>query len=301
MTEPSSAFPPAQSVTVQVPATSANLGPGFDCLGLALNWRDSVIIEAAEDGFLAQVSGEGAGGVPTDRSHLVISSALAGLEDLGIVMPGLRVRSSNTIPHGRGLGSSSAAIVAGLAGAAALAGHRLDPTWLLGHAVRIEGHPDNVAPAVLGGFVLAYGQDSAVRAVRLPLAADVAGVAYIPSLPVATSTARGLLPASVPHVDAAANAARAALLVHALGTDPGLLYEATEDRLHQPYRARAMPASDALLTRLRGEGYAAVISGSGPTVLVLGRSADLDRLAGQERPGFAVRRVCPGAGVSFTA
>src|SRR5947209_19107611 len=117
---------PGETVTVEVPATSANLGPGFDCCGLALDWRDRITVEVTKQGYAAQVSGEGAGEVPTDRAHLVISSALRGLHDLAIEVPGLQISSHNTIPHGRGLGSSSAAIVAGLAAAAALAGHDPD-------------------------------------------------------------------------------------------------------------------------------------------------------------------------------
>jgi homoserine kinase len=227
----------------------------------------------------------------------VISSALTGLHDLGIEVAGLQVSSHNTIPHGCGLGSSSAAIVAGLAAAAALAGHDPDAGWLLDRAARIEGHPDNVAAAVLGGFVIAYAQESEVRAVRARLSADLAGVVCIPAARVATRAARNLLPATVAHADAAANAGRAALLVHAMGADLDLLYAATEDRLHQAYRAPVMPESHRLLIRLRSAGHAAVISGAGPTVLVLGRAADLDLFEGAEPPGFTLRAVRPGPGV----
>jgi homoserine kinase len=287
---------PGRTVAVDVPATSANLGPGFDCFGLALDWRDQVELVVTDSGFVAQVTGEGAGDVPTDRRHLIVSSALRGLADLDVRVPGLRVVSHNTIPHGRGLGSSSAAIVAGLAGALALAGRDLDPDWLLHHSAAIEGHPDNVAAAIHGGFVLAYGRDP-VRVAVGRLADEIAAVVWVPADPVATSLARGLLPPTVPHADAAANAGRAALLVHALASDPSLLLAATEDRLHQPYRGPAMPASAELVGRLRADGYPAVISGAGPTVLALTTADRFDGLATRREPGFTTRGLRPGPGV----
>ena len=287
---------PGRNVVVDVPATSANLGPGFDCFGLALDWRDEVGLAVTGSGFVAEVTGEGAGDVPTDERHLIVSCALRGLADLGVRVPGLRVMSHNTIPHGRGLGSSSAAIVAGLAGALALAGRDLDPGWLLGHAATIEGHPDNAAAAINGGFVLAYGSEP-VRVAPARLAAEIAAVVWVPGDPVATNLARGLLPATVPHADAATNAGRAALLVQALAADPSLLLAGTEDRLHQHYRGPAMPASYELVRRLRADGYAAVISGAGPTVLALTTTDELDELAARDEPGFTTRALRPGAGV----
>ncbi len=147
---------PGRSVTVEVPATSANLGPGFDSFGVALDWRETVRLEVIDSGFQIDVSGESADHVPRDESHLMIRSALVGLADLGVSAPGLRLTCHNTIPHGRGLGSSAAAIVAGLLAAEGLAGRAHDPRWLLGHAHAIEGHPDNVSAAIYGGFVIAY-------------------------------------------------------------------------------------------------------------------------------------------------
>jgi homoserine kinase len=282
---------------VEVPATSANLGPGFDSFGLALDWRDVIVLEVSDQGFVAEVSGEGAGHVPTDETHLIISSALAGLADLGLEVPGLRVASYNTIPHGRGLGSSSAAIVAGLAGGLGLAGADLDLDWLLRHADAIEGHPDNVAAAVHGGFVLAYAEDDEVKAASIPVHPRLAAVAWVPATPVATKLARGLLPRSVPHADAAANSGRAALLVHAMSSDLDLLLPGTADRLHQSYRGPAMPASYELVCRLRADGYAAVISGAGPTVLALTRDDRLVELLGRTEPGFVSRGLRPATGV----
>lgn len=285
---------PGHAVRVEVPATSANLGPGFDCFGLALDWRESVRLEAIDAGYQIDVSGESADAMPRDESHLIIRSALVGLADLGLSAPGLRLTCRNTIPQGRGLGSSAAAIVAGLLASQALAGHPEDRAWLLDHAQAIEGHPDNVAAAIYGGFVMAYDGPGGVAVASGEIADGLDVVLLIPSAAVSTRAARGLLPDTVPHVDAAANAARAALLVHALAREPALLWEATRDWLHQDYRQSAMPTSYELLKSLRGQGYAAVISGAGPTVMVLGRSADLADLATRAPSGFRVVKTRAG-------
>jgi homoserine kinase len=300
---PANQLRPGTRIIVEVPATSANLGPGFDCFGLALDWTDTVTVEVTDAGFVADISGEGAGKVPTDQRHLVISSARAGLADLGVEVSGLLVLSHNTIPHGRGLGSSSAAIVAGLAAAFGLAatcgvvGRALDLEWLLRHANAIEGHPDNVAAAIYGGFVLAYADTGVVRVVSAVIHPEIAAVAWVPSVALATKRARGLLPASVPHADAAADAGRAAVLVHAIRGAPGLLLAGTQDWLHQSYRSPAMPASYDLVQRLRAEGHAAVISGAGPSVLVLTRAEEVDALLAREEPGFVARALRPADGV----
>jgi homoserine kinase len=280
---------PGRSVMVEVPATSANVGPGFDCFGLALDWRERVSLAVIERGYQIEVSGEGAAELPRDESHLIVRSALVGLADLGAVAPGLWLACRNTIPHGRGLGSSSAAIVAGLLAAAGLAQVQVTRDWLLGHANAIEGHPDNVAAAIYGGFVLAYEGRAGVRAAQAHIDASIGAALFIPETSVATTAARGLLPETVPHVDAAANSGRAALLVHALASEPDLLYDATCDWLHQGYRETAMPRSYELMKSLRGQGFAAMISGAGPSVLVLGRQADLVALQDQQAAGFSLR------------
>jgi homoserine kinase len=287
------------TVTVEVPATSANLGPGFDCFGLALDWRERVSLAVLEEGFKIEVSGEGADQVPRDESHLIIRSALLGLADLGFRAPGLWLGCRNTIPHGRGLGSSSAAIVAGLTAAAGLAGVDPDRTWLLRHANAIEGHPDNVAAAIHGGFVLAYEGRGGVAVAQGRVVEGVGAAVFVPDTQVATMAARGLLPDTLPHVDAAANSGRAALLVHALAEDPDLLYDATCDWLHQLYREPAMPRSYELMKQLRGAGFAAVISGAGPSVLVLGRTAQLAALADQTARGFDLRHSGIGSAASI--
>jgi len=198
------------------------------------------------------------------------------------------------------LGSSAAAIVAGLLAARALAGRDPDPAWTLRHASAIEGHPDNVAAAIYGGFVLAYDGRGGVAVVEGRVAPDLAVAAFTPPQSVATKSARALLPNRVPHVDAAANASRAALLVEAIAGRTDLLWESTRDWLHQEYRKPAMPRSAELMTQLRGAGLAAVISGAGPTVLVLGEAATLaDAEARGWVPaaqGFAIRRGGVGSG-----
>lgn len=260
------------AVLVRVSATSANLGPGFDSLGLALGLHDEVEVRfGGAPGARVAVEGEGADEVEQGEGHLVVRAVRAGLAAAGgDVTAGLDLLCRNAIPHGRGLGSSAAAVVAGLAAARALTGDVLDDARLLSLAAEIEGHPDNAAAATLGGLTIAW-TDRTARAVRLQPHPDLAAVALVPTGRLATQHARSVLPASVTHADAAANSARAALLVHALTAQPDLLLAATVDRLHQRQRAGAMPATAELVGRLRAEGAAAVVSGAGPSVLVLAR------------------------------
>jgi homoserine kinase len=261
--------PAAEQVLVRVPATSANLGPGFDALGLALSLHDEIEVRVTGSGLDIEVSGEGADDVAdAGEKHLLVRAMRAAFDDLGAVQPaGLALRCANRIPHGRGLGSSAAAIVAGVLAARALAGASLAADDALPLACALEGHPDNVAPCLFGGLTIAWTTDSGARAVRLDTLPRVRAVAFIAPSPVATGVARGLLPASVPHADAAANAGRAALLVAALTARPDVLFDATEDRLHQDYRAPVMPATHDLVRRLRAVGVAAIVSGAGPTAL----------------------------------
>ena len=257
-------------VRVSVPATSANLGPGFDSLGLALDLRDELEAEVVGSGLVVEVSGVGADQVPRDESHLVVRAMRAAFAEMEAEPSGLRLSCTNVIPHARGLGSSSAAIVAGACLARALvAGGSLlmDDDALFRLAARLEGHPDNVAPALYGGFVISGQEDGAFYAVGSSVDPRIAAVVFVPPSPVSTEVARGLLPAEVPHADAAADAGRTALLVAALAGQPERLHLATRDYLHQQYRRPAMPDSLALVDALRAEGHAAIISGAGPTVL----------------------------------
>jgi len=277
---------------VSVPATAANLGPGFDSLGLALGLRDELEGELAGSGLLVEVTGAGSGEVPLDEDHLVVRSMRRAFEALGGQPTGLRLRCRNAIPHARGLGSSSAAIVGGLVLARALVdgSDRLDDAALLALAVDMEGHPDNVAPALRGGFVVSgRDQRGEVYAVRSPVDARVGATVFVPPDPLSTEVARGLLPKTVPHADAAANSGNAALLVAALSAHPEQLWRATHDLLHQDYRRPAMPASLDLVDRLRADGLAAVVSGAGPTVLVL--TVDGTDLAAYCPDGWAHHRL----------
>lgn len=273
---------PGQDITVRVPATSANLGPGFDSLGLAVGLYDSIRVRtSAEPGTSVTVSGEGAATLPTDDSHLVVRTIRHTVAAAGYTLAGLSLAAENVIPHGRGLGSSASAIVSGvLAGNALLPPeHRLDAAALLDLCSRLEGHPDNVAPALAGGLAVSWEEDGTYRSVTIDVHPDVIPVVAVPANELSTESARGLLPASVPHREAAANSGRAALLVHALTADPSLLAPGTRDSLHQEYRAPAMLPSAALMRALRSAGLAAVISGAGPTVMTLANGEDQAQLA----------------------
>jgi homoserine kinase len=281
---------------VQVPATSANLGPGFDALGLALDLTDELTAQITGDGFRVTVTGEGADEVATGRlatgeEHLVLGSMLRAFDRMGVDRPeGVTLTCHNQIPHARGLGSSSAAIVAGVVLARALAADAgsgragsgrtgsgrtgFDDAAALRLAAEIEGHPDNVAPCLLGGFTIAWTGPDGAQAVRTEPDPVVKPMIYVPETRALTAAARAALPATVPHTDAVFNAARVALLVHALTTDPSRLFEATEDRLHQPYRAPAMPETATLVRLLRRARIPAVVSGAGPSVLALVRPGD---------------------------
>jgi len=260
----------AGSARVVVPATSANLGPGFDSLGLALELYDELTASVNGDELVVEVEGEGAGTLALDESHLVVRSMWAGFAAMGVAPPGIHLLCRNTIPHARGLGSSSAAIVGGLGLARALVddGLALMPdAELVSLAADLEGHPDNVAPAALGGFTISGREGDRWYAVSAPVDIRVRAVVFVPPYALSTELARGLLPESVPHAAAAADAGRAALLVAALGGAPEHLPAATRDYLHQSYRRAAMPESLALVDDLRADGVPAVVSGAGPTVL----------------------------------
>ena len=289
-------------VRVSVPATSANLGPGFDSLGLALELRDELEAEVLSEGLSVRVTGSGAESLPLDEGHLVVKAMRAGFDAMQAPPPGLRLSCVNLVPHARGLGSSAAAIVGGLVLARALVADgaaRVNDDELLRLALRLEGHPDNVAPALLGGLVISGVDDAGeVYAVRSALDPRIAAVVFVPPDSVSTETARGLLPDVVPHRVAAANAGRAALLVTALAGRPELLWAATRDELHQPYRRPAMPGSLALLERLRDERIPAVVSGAGPTVLAFTTDPGPGvppSLADQCPDGWECRRLAVGS------
>lgn len=289
---------PGASVTVRVPASSANLGPGYDAVGLALGVFDEVEVTVGRDGdpVTVEVDGEGAGELPPGEDHLVVRGLRAAFERAGVVCrPGLALRCRNAVPHGRGLGSSATAIVTGVAaGRALLAPGALCAEDVVDLASGIEGHPDNAAACALGGMTLGWQEPTGRwRAVRLDVHPDVEPVVCLPADQLPTSTARSVLPPTVPHGDAAFTVGRAALLVEAMTRSPDLLLPATEDRLHQGQREAAMPATLALVRRLRADGLAAVVSGAGPSVLVLttvDQAADAAALAAEAAAGWQVLR-----------
>ncbi|MDT8911669.1 homoserine kinase [Amycolatopsis sp. PS_44_ISF1] len=267
---------------VRVPASTANLGPGFDALGLALARHDVVELQVTDGGLEVEVVDAGAGGVadvPTDETHLVVRAVRRACAHLGVRPPGLHLRCFNAIPHARGLGSSAAAVVSGVALGYALAGAALDDEALQ-LAAGFEGHADNAAASLLGGLVVAWSEHGRFHAERVTPDPAIRPVVAVPAAKSSTDAARGLLPAQVPHADAAHSAGRAALSVLALTTRPELLLAATEDRLHQEYRASAYPASAELVRTLRAHGIAAAISGAGPTVLALTTTGVLPPEAG---------------------
>jgi homoserine kinase len=280
-------------VRVRVPASSANLGPGFDSLGLALGLYDEIEVTALPaDGVHVEVTGEGAGQVPCDGSHLVVQAMRTAWAAFGDAPAGLRLRCHNAIPHSRGLGSSAAAAVAGAVAAAVLAGREpgLERETLLQVTAGMEGHADNAAASLLGGFVVAWEEpgntSGRFHAVRLDVHDGIRPVALVAGVESSTKTTRGLLPESVPLVDAAFTGSRTALSVLAFTQRPELLMAATEDRLHQGYRRPAYPESADLVDSLRAHGIPATISGAGPTVLAL--TADGKLPTALDLHGFSV-------------
>ncbi|MCQ6271714.1 homoserine kinase [Pseudarthrobacter sp. R1] len=263
---------PGQRVTVRVPGTTANLGPGYDSLGLALALHDTLTVESLESEELVfDLRGEGADTLPRDASHLVVRAMEAAFERLGFRHGGLKVTADNVNPHGRGLGPAAAAVVAAVSAANALVpeASRRGKDWILQLTSELEGHPDNVAPAIFGGLALSWQDSDQYSSTSATVSETVVPVVAVPDFELSTEAARALLPASVGHHAAAMNAGRAALLIHALTSKPQFLLAGTEDYLHQSYRAEAMRPSAALISALRAAGHAAVVSGAGPTVLVL--------------------------------
>jgi homoserine kinase len=273
---------------VRVPASSANLGPGFDSLGLALGLHDEIDVAVAGDGLVVEVDGEGAAGVPRDERHLVVRAMRRAFEVFGDAPAGLRLRCRNAIPHARGLGSSAAAAVAGAVAAAVLSGRdpQQERRTLLQLTAEMEGHADNAAASLLGGFVIAWNNGDRFDAVRLDAHPGIIPVALVASVESSTATTRGLLPERVPLADAAFTGSRTALAVLAFTGRPDLLLPATADRLHQEYRRPAYPESAALVDALRARDVPAVISGAGPTVLALTTDGTLP--AGVDPHGFTV-------------
>lgn len=292
------------TLRVRVPATTANLGSGFDCVGAAFDWYDELTLEILpQPGLEVIVTGEGAGQVPCDERHLVVASILRGLGEWGGARPGMRLRAHNTIPHSRGLGSSASAIVAGLALAWGIArpGEELDRRELLRLSSELEGHPDNAGAAVHGGAIWAWQHAGDVRLIELDLHPCLSAMVWVPGFECRTDDARAVLPESVSRADAVAQAIAAAALPMALTVRPDLLLDATDDVLHQPYRADLMRPSYDLMMRLRADGIPAAISGAGPTVIAVAGETALTRAQAMDCEGFQRRRLAFGEGVRLSA
>ena len=306
-------LPAGLTASASVAASSANIGPGFDSLGLALGLYDDIVVETAAEGLLVEVEGEGAGEVSGDHDHLVVKAIRRGLAASGVDAPGLIVRCRNAIPHSRGLGSSASAVVGGLAVANGLVEQAdvspLTEAQLVQLSSEFEGHPDNASASVLGGAVVSWIEPPAGSgppgycAARLRLHPDLRLFSAVPQVRSSTAETRVLLPEQVSHAAARFNVSRAALLVLALTERPDLLMAATEDLLHQPQRAAAMPTSAQYLQVLRGCGVAAVLSGAGPSVLALSTGPDLpaEALGFGAAHGFSVTEMAVGEPVRWSA
>jgi homoserine kinase len=304
-------LPAGLAANAVVAASSANLGPGFDSLGLALSLYDEIEVETTESGLSVEVEGEGAGQVPLDASHLVVRAIERGLAAAGVRVAGLNVRCRNDIPHSRGLGSSAAAVVGGIAAANGLVAQSdskpLTDADLVQLSSEFEGHPDNASAAVLGGPVVSWTDDDGAQAryaaAPLRLHPDIHLFPAIPQVRSSTAETRILLPDQVSHVDARFNLSRAALLVVALTERPDLLMAATADRLHQPQRAAAMPASAEYLSILRRWQVAAVLSGAGPAVVALSTEQELpaEALEFGAAHGFVISEMAVGEGVRWAS
>ncbi|MBM3957306.1 MAG: homoserine kinase [Gemmatimonadetes bacterium] len=270
---------------VRVPATAANLGPGYDCLGMALDIWNELTVERGP--FRVNITGEGAAQLPRDETNLIVKTVVAAFEAAGEPVPGLSYTCRNAIPLTRGLGSSSAAIVSGLAAGAKLSGldRRLDRAALFSMAADIEGHPDNAAPATLGGCRVGIRDGDRWIADRVRLPEGIVAVLFIPDVEGSTATARAILPREVPMVDAVFNMGRAALLVNALASgNLGFLRQATEDRLHQPARSRLYPGMNELIgAALDAGAHGAFLAGAGPAVMALATARHDAVLAGMEQ------------------
>lgn len=305
-------LPSGLTATAVVAASSANLGPGFDSLGLAVGLYDEIVVETTDSGLVIEVEGEGSGQVPLSSEHLVVRAIERGLAATGLRAEGLIVRCRNVIPHSRGLGSSAAAVVGGLAVVNGLAAQvntpAMDARRLVQLSSEFEGHPDNAAAAVLGGAVVSWtepGPDGvpSYQAASVRVHPDIHLFAAVPQVRSSTAETRAVLPEQVSHTAARFNLSRAALLVVALTERPELLMPATEDVLHQPQRAAAMPASAEYLAMLRRCGCAAVLSGAGPAVMAFSTTPELspEVLDFGAAHGFTVEKMKIGDGVRWTS
>lgn len=273
----------------KVPATTANLGPGFDTLGMALELYTEVSMEETAGGLEIEITGEGASLLSKEADNLVYTSAMAFFEKEGYAVKGLRIRIDNGIPLSRGLGSSAAAIVGGLLAARAVSGSKMPDDDLLLLASSLEGHPDNVAPALYGGLILSRMKADGVLYRKIPVHGDIVAVVAIPDFELSTKSARRVLPEAIPRADAIFNIGNVALLVCAFLTrDYPLLGEAMEDRLHEPYRTPLVPGLDEVKRKARVAGaFSSALSGAGPTVIAFTDAANSEAVRKAMEEGFS--------------
>jgi homoserine kinase len=283
-----------QKVTIRVPATSANCGPGFDCLGLACTLYNTFTFERIPEGVETSGEGRGADTLPKGRRNLAAQSFYRLWEELHMPETGLRIFSHIEVPVSRGLGSSSTAVVAGLAAANQMAGSPLSPQELVTRATEIEGHPDNVAPAILGGLTVSILADGKVHSLKVDVAKPLQLIALVPEVRVSTAKARAAIPHTIAHKDAVFSSSRAALLVAALLTGHyECLQEALLDKLHTPYRMPLIPGcKEALTGAVKAGAYQAIISGSGSTLLAYApMDADRDKIGNALLAPFEKRGI----------
>ena len=281
-------------VRVRVPASSANLGPGFDCLALALSLYHSLVVtEGPGEGVVVSAAGEGARELPLDETNIVVQAMRTVFAEHAYSAGRISIESQNEIPLSRGLGSSAAAVLAGMAAASLLAGGEIDQREIMALASAAEGHPDNVAASLVGGFcAVSSAADGFPEFIHLPVPETLGVVVVVPEFTVDTRLAREVLPDSLPFSDAAQNTGRAALLTAAMAAGRAdLLHLAMEDRLHQVYRSTLVPGLDSVVGAAREAGaYGAALSGSGPTVLALIKPGD-------EEPGAAMQSAWRQLGI----
>ncbi|MDT8901210.1 homoserine kinase [Anaeroselena agilis] len=278
------------TVTVRVPGTTANCGPGFDTVGIACTiYNDLTLTLSEKPGFTLAVTGEGADGIPNNERNIAYQAVSAVLNKVGVTSPGITIAMHNNIPLARGLGSSAAAIVGGLVAANAATGGKLGKDELLVLATALEGHPDNVAPAIFGGITVSFTAGGTPETLRFNPPDPLRLVVAVPDFGLSTKAARQVLPKTVPYADAVFNVSRAALLVGALCQGRlDLLRFALEDRLHQPYRAKLIPGMDEVLAAAQANGaLGAAISGAGPCLIAFAHRETSAAIGGAMVAAFA--------------
>ncbi|WP_188396623.1 homoserine kinase [Sporomusa sp. GT1] len=283
----------ANTVKIRVPGTTANCGPGFDAVGIACTiYNELELTLSPQAGISLEVAGEGAGAIPADGSNVAIKAVQMVLNKTGRHYPGIALKMVNNIPLARGLGSSAAAIVGGLVAANEITGCQLSKQEILDMATSIEGHPDNVAPAIFGGITVSIMDSGSAKYLRFLPPKDFTMVAVIPEFNLSTKAARRVLPESVPFADAVFNVSRSALLVGALCTGEfKLLLHALEDRLHQPYREKLIPGMAQVLTAARQAGaLGAALSGAGPCLLAF-TDGDSDEVGQVMVKAFNIHKI----------